>query len=296
MKKRWILPLCALLLLPGCAVSSNDDEGGYTIYCLTYLNSVNAGGADAVYPLNVSAEGENDERIASNLLSKLCDAEGESYNSPMPKGVEILDVGIENGLATVDLSGAYASLSGMDLTLADSCITLTLCQLPSVERVSVLVEGQVLPYRDRQVMAAGDILLSSMDDEVRTLRARLFFTDAETGALSYESRTLQLYEGQTKAAAVLEALLYGPEDESLTAVLPENTEVVSIRVDEGICYVNLSKDFLENMPESLQQQENVVYSLVKSLCSLSDIQAVQIAVEGETLEYYGGIDVSVPLS
>ena len=50
------------------------------------------------------------------------------------------------------------------------------------------------------------------------------------------------------------------------------------------------------MPESLQQQENVVYSLVKSLCSLSDIQAVQIAVEGETLEYYGGIDVSVPLS
>ena len=114
--------------------------------------------------------------------------------------------------------------------------------------------------------------------------------------VSYESRTLQLYEGQTKAAAVLEALLYCPEDESLTAVLPENTEVMSIRVDEGICYVNLSKDFLENMPESLQQQENVVYSLVKSLCSLSDIQAVQIAVEGETLEYYGGIDVSVPLS
>lgn len=295
MKKRCFLILCALLLLAACAAPAGD-EGGYTIYCLTNLDSAATGGADAIYPLTVSAEGETDERIASHLLSKMLAADGETYNSPLPRGTRVLDVNIENGLATVNLSDTYASLSGMDLTLADACITLSLCQLPSVERVSVLVEGRSLPYRERQVMAAGDVLLSHMDDVMRTLRVRLFFPDAETGELLFESRTLQLYEGQTKAAAVLEALLRGPEDENLTAVLPEGTEVVSSRVDEGICYVNLTKEFLENMPESMQQQENVIYSLVQSLCSLSDIQAVQIAVEGETMEYYGSIDVSIPLS
>ena len=296
MKKRWIPILCALLLLPGCAAPMGVDEGEYTIYCLADLTSGAAGGEDAICPLSVSAEGETDTRIASALLSKLLEAEGETYSSPLPKGTEVLHLTIENGLAVVDLSDTYASLSGMDLTLADACITLTLCQMPSVERVSVLAEGKTLPYRQRQVMAAGDVLLSRMDDEMRTLRVRLFFPETETGSLLYESRTLQLYEGQTKAAAVLEALLHGPEDDALTAVLPEGTGVVSIRVDEGICYVNLTKEFVENMPESMQAQENVVYSLVKSLCSLSDIQAVQIAVEGETLEYYGGIDVSVLLS
>ena len=72
--------------------------------------------------------------------------------------------------------------------------------------------------------------------------------------------------------------------------------MLSGRVDEGICYVNLSQAFLEERPQSLQEQKNVVYSIVRSLCSLSDVQAVQIAVEGENIGSYGAVDVSVPLS
>ena len=295
MKSRWFPLLAGLLLLAGCAAPA-EGNGVYTIYCLADLDNAAAGGGDAVYPVEVRAEGETDARIASDLIAELLQADGEQYDSPLPKGTRVLDLTIENALATVNLSGAYASLSGMDLTLADACITLSLCQLPTVEKVSVLVEGRPLPYRERQVMAADDVLLSPVDDEIRTLRARLFFPHADTGELLSEDRTLQLGEGQTKAGAVLEALLQGPESEALAAALPEGTEILSSRVDEGICYINLSKEFLENMPEHLQQQKNVVYSLVKSLCSLSDVQAVQIAVDGESMEYYGGIDVSVPLS
>lgn len=295
MKRRWLLILGSVLLLAGCAAPV-EEEGTYTIYCLANLDNAAAGGGDAVYPLEVRTGGETDARIASALINELLQADGELYDSPLPKGTRMLDLTIEDALATVNLSGAYASLSGMDLTLADACITLSLCQLSTVEKVSVLVEGRPLPYRERQVMAAGDILLSPADDEIRTLRARLFFPGADTGELRSEDRTLQLGEGQTKAGAVLEALMKGPESEGLTGALPEGTQVLSSRVDEGICYVNLSEEFLENMPEHLQQQKNVVYSLVKSLCSLSDIQAVQIAVGGESMEFYGGIDVSVPLS
>ena len=83
---------------------------------------------------------------------------------------------IDGGVAVVNLSAEYTRLSGMDLTLADACIALTLSQLPEVERVSVLAQGQALPYRERQSMTAEDLLLSWMDNEARTLRARLYFT------------------------------------------------------------------------------------------------------------------------
>ncbi len=293
MKRIGCLALC-LLLLAGCASGGSEEE--YTLYCRASLSSGSASGADAVYPLTVQVEGADDTALAEALLEELLRAGGEDYESPLPQGTQVQSVTIESGLATVDLSGAYTEISDMELTLADACITLSLCQLPSVERVSVLAEGKPLPYRNQQILSADDLLLSGMDEVVRTLRVRLFFPDEDTGELLYIGRTLQLYEDQTAVEAVLEALLAGPGDDRLRAVVPEGTEVLSGRVDEGICYVNLSQAFLEERPQSLQEQKNVVYSIVRSLCSLSDVQAVQIAVEGENIGSYGAVDVSVPLS
>ena len=182
-----------------------------------------------------------------------------------------MDVTIDGGVAVVNLSAEYTRLSGMDLTLADACIALTLSQLPEVERVSVLAQGQALPYRERQSMTAEDLLLSWMDNEARTLRARLYFYSAATGELAAETRTLQLAEGQTRAEAVLSALLSGPETEALLPLLPEGVQVRSVRMDEGICYVTFSEDFLKNVPQTIQEQEDVLYSclLYTSACSLA---------------------------
>lgn len=293
--RKGILFLIAgvLLALAGCAAQSSEPTGPYMIYCRSNLDY--SGGGDAVCAVPVDAEGENTERVASDLLQKMLREEGEDHYSAIPADTRVLDVRIADGQAVVNLSEEYGSLSGVDLTLADYCITLTLCQLGGVDRVSVLVEGEPLPYRDSQSFTSSDALLSWMDQEFRTLRVRLFYCDAGTGALASETRILQLYEGQTKAAAVLEALLAGPESEGLVSPLPEGLTVEYVRADEGVCYVNFSAEFLENIPESIHAQEAMINVVVKSLRSISDIQAVQIAVEGETVDYYGAIDISGPL-
>ena len=51
-------------------------------------------------------------------------------------------------------------------------------------------------------------------------------------------------EGKTRAESVVDALLGGPESESLTTLFPSSYEYNSIRVEEGICYVNLSEEQL----------------------------------------------------
>ena len=60
----------------------------------------------------------------------------------------------------MDLSEGYNGLSGIDLTLADSCIVLTLTQLEEVDRVYLTVEGEQRPFRD-SVLTAADFVLDN---------------------------------------------------------------------------------------------------------------------------------------
>ena len=193
------LALAGMLTLCACGAPSVQDGALYSVYYRTEL--AQSGGADAVCAVETRAEGESAERIASALLRRMLEGTQEGGVSPLPEGTQVLDVTIDGGVAVVNLSAEYTRLSGMDLTLADACIALTLSQLPEVERVSVLAQGQALPYRERQSMTAEDLLLSWMDNEARTLRARLYFYSAATGELAAETRTLQLAEGQTRAEA-----------------------------------------------------------------------------------------------
>ena len=49
---------------------------------------------------------------------------------------------MNNGLLTVDFSSTYGTLSGIDLTLADYSVVLTLTQLEEVETVMITVGGE----------------------------------------------------------------------------------------------------------------------------------------------------------
>ena len=81
--------------------------------------------------------------------------------SPVPDGVRLLDWELEEGCLHLDLSEQYGSLTGVDLTVADACLTLTLCQVEGVESVYVTVEGNEIPYRSIQQLTLEDVLLST---------------------------------------------------------------------------------------------------------------------------------------
>ena len=151
MKKLLLFLALLCFLLAGCGAAAGED-GRYLIYCRTI--PAYASGGDAVCSISVNAEGETTEEVAAALLQQLFSEEGETYGSAVPTGTRLLSVEIANGQAVVDVSERYGTLSGIDLTVADYCITLTLCQLPEVDRVSVLVEGAPLPYRASQSFSA----------------------------------------------------------------------------------------------------------------------------------------------
>ena len=216
MKKRTVFLLAALvltLLLAACVRGGAADEAdSYLLYYPAAELSGVAGG-DAVVTRSVQladAAALTQEELARELLEQLlADAPDAGVRAPMPGGTTLLSLSILGNWARVDFSRQYARLAGIDLTLADYCVTLTLTQLEGVNAVSVTSGGQELPYRKTQTLTAADPLLSMSEGALRPVTVSLYFLDPN-GELRAEKRALALYEGQTRVNALLEALAQGP--------------------------------------------------------------------------------------
>ena len=283
-KKAAVLVL--LLLLGAMALlfsGQTESDGNYALYFIADPATVR--GSDAVAAEYCDLTLPEDTVAAARMVLERYWAgpQENGLKTPLPSGLQLQDVTFSGGRLNVDVSVHYRTLSGIDLTLADSCLTMTLAQLDEVYAVTVTVNGRLLEYRDEQELRLRNILLSSQEELVGTVEAALWFAD-EAGELVRELRQIPVYEGKTRAESVVDALLGGPESESLTALFPSSYEYNSIRVEEGICYVNLSEEQLFALAG---QEEMALQALAKSLCSLDSIDVVRYLVDGESVQRYG---------
>jgi germination protein M len=190
----------------------------------------------------------------------------------------------------VDLNYPYSTLSGVSLTIADYCITMTLTQFSDISSVSITVRGQELAYRDKQQFTDGDVLLTSMEDVVSTLPVTLWFLD-QAGELTGVEERLDLYEGDTQLSGLVGALERGPTTRGLRSALPDGFSVLTTQLGEGVCYVNLSKELLEELPADADLQA-ALDALALSLTSLEAVQQVRYLVEGEPAERFGTVSIA----
>lgn len=292
MKRLCCMLLSAVLLLTGlsaCAVQTAEESEEVGLWFL-------AESADSA--LSLESQSWSGDRSIPAVMGALLDgpSAGSGLRSAVPAGTRLLDWSQTGDLIWVDLSHEYGSLAGLELTLADYCITLTLTQLVGVNRVRITVNGGELPHRSKQIFRRDDVVLSGAEEEPVELTAALCFRRTGGNELGQELRVFRLTENQSAPLAVLQALLSGPQEAGLEALLPEGLEVYSARVESGVCYADFSAALLNNIPGTVEEQQLVIRSLVESLCSLGVVQAVQILVEGEPLTRYGQVDVSKPLN
>lgn len=288
--KRLSLCLAVLLLmLCACAGGAGSGDGELSLWFVSRSD----GG-----PVGLSAQEYQGDAQVPQLMQALLagPSPASALISPIPGGTQLLDWSRQGELVCVDLSGQYRELTDAELTLADYCITLTLTQLDGVDSVRITVEGKELPQRSKQVFRADDVVLSGAEEQPVELTAALCFRRIGGNELGEELRIFRLTESQSAPLAVLQALLEGPTEPGLQALLPQGLEVYSTRVEAGVCYADFSQLLLTDIPDSAEEQQLVLSSITESLKSLGYVQAVQILVEGEPPERYGLIDLSRPLS
>lgn len=292
--RRWAaLALGALLLLTAaCARREQEwEEGDYFLYGLAGEREAPGGDAIQAVPVDLDlAEDASVTEVAQALMEALCQGAGE-VSSPLPENVTLNSLRVQGRRAYVDFSVRYAALTGIDLSLADYCVTLTLTQLEEITAVSITAGGRELPYRSAQILTEQDVLLSNMTDVIETVKVALYFLDEE-GVLVPESRTLELYEGQSVAESLMTALLEGPSDDHLTALLPEDFAINGVWVEGRTCYLSLSTRTMENLPDSWEEQELMLASLAKSIYSMEGVDELRFLVDGQESTLFGQVPVA----
>ena len=285
-RKRIVLTALALVLLAlaGCGVVQKEQEG-LRLYYAASLDTHRGG--DAIDSVTIDwdelPQGDQVARAESvlALLMGMCQEKG--FQSPIPAGTTLRSVTIIGGTACVDFSGSYGQLSGMALTIADYCVALSLTQLDGIYAVRITVNEQDLAYRDNDLFLAGDVLLTSMDDVVRTLTARLYFPNSD-GDLEAEEQLLTQYEGQSAADVVLSALGDGPSDDDLQPLAEKGLSGMTVRMDNGVCQLNVASASMEELEDDTARQ--LLLCVTQSLQSLEGISSVQLYIDGTYAETY----------
>ena len=280
MTRRLLVLLLPLLLLAGCR-REEPARTAYELYFqeadLTCSAGEGAFRTETVYLYDERTE--TPQQLAEALMEVLLRGPAdETLKSTLPAGTTLLSLELDGDRAMVDLSAAYASLSGVALTLADGAIAMTLSQIPEISSVQITAQGRELVYRERQVLNIREVLLTPEEDVISTVEACLYYLDQE-GRLTMTEQTLELYEGDTQVSAVARALEDRPKDpDGLLPPLPEGFQVKSVWLEEDTCYVNLSSALLEGLTDGAVR--TALEALENSLRSLEAVEEVHFLVDG----------------
>ncbi len=214
----------------------------------------------------------------------------------MYRGVDVRDLQFKEKQLSIYFSTAYYNTKGIDEVLRRAAIVKTLCQVPGVEYVEFFV-GEMSMMVDGEVVGVMSDL-SFMDSiggngYTQEKYVTLYFSDASGKAMREVTSKLTYDMTVPLAQLLVEQLLLGPDklEELNTSdvrnTVPSATKLNSLTIRDNVCYVDFSKEFM-NMQAEINS-EIVIYSIVNTLCELSDVNMVQFTIDGEQRELYGDV-------
>lgn len=280
MKKRKITALVMALVLGAVAFSGcgkKETESKYKIY---YVNEEQG---EVLAESFVPSE-ETTQTMLEEMTEKLNKKNAEGHTL-LPENIEIQSCVDDDGMIRVDFNQEYHDLNPVDEVLLRASIVKDYVQIPNIYLVTITAEGT--PIVDSQGQEIGamslDSFLENTGKEIMAYQYKelnLYFTNEEGNQLVPEARQVY-YNGNTPIEKVIvEQLLRGPGESGHYATLPSDTRIVGVSVADGIAYVNLGKQFVD---EALPVDAQIpIYSIVNSLIDAGNVSQVQISINGDT--------------
>ena len=227
---------------------------------------------------------------------------GELLESTVPSNLKVLDIRLKNNVAYVNLSENYSDMKSGEEILCRAGIVWTLTSLEFVDYVVIEVDGEELTKANGDPigkMNRDDIVLDiEVSPEPTNLETvTLYFSNEDGTALVKEDREIEVNPNQPLERYVLEQLIAGPQEEGHVMTIPQETKIREINTIDGICYVDLSIEFVTKHAGGSTGEGLTIYSIVNSLTELNHIDKVQFLIEGERQEEYKGhYDLSKPFA
>ncbi|KPU26639.1 hypothetical protein TR13x_09095 [Caloranaerobacter sp. TR13] len=74
--------------------------------------------------------------------------------------------------------------------------------------------------------------------------------------------------------------------------VPEGTKLLDLTKENGVVYVDLSKEFIDNMPNDEQSTKMAIDSIVNTLTFFDGNESVVFKIEGQAVNEINGVDLS----
>ena len=299
--------VCATLVFTFVENATDFSEQGKNLY---FLNS----STNEIVPEKRNVEKENDfldnekknEYVNAIMEEFLKGPETATLTDIFPENLNVLwckFIEQENGKGIVEInfSKEYNGLSESQELACRGAIVKTFTELDFITGVDIIVEGEKISRDNGESVGEMQEENFKTDPVIEPYKTdtkivKLYFSDEQAMGLCVEERAIQINEKQSVETKIVEELIKGPENEKLVQVVPSETKINKISTEEGgICYVDLSNDFISQHNGGSTGEILTIYSIVNSLTELEEVEQVQFLIDGEKKTSLAGhVDFSKP--
>lgn len=152
-----ILLLCMCFSFVGCQNKSEELKVPANFYYLKQEFSY--GVEDAVIAPEIRESVHIRDNLSALLKEYLHGPKDNALTRAVPTRVSIVEVYKENRTVTLVLSPEFSRLSGIDLTLACACLSMTVMDYADADTVEIMVPDELLGDSERIKMTREDLLL-----------------------------------------------------------------------------------------------------------------------------------------
>lgn len=278
--RRLLAVLAALILLAGC--SGNGETEAPSKYFMYYLSLE----ANKVVENAYEPEASSGDEMIQEFVDRLNETpEGEDYQRLMPKDVKIDSYSLEDSTLILTIGGDYEQMERPREVLVRVGLVRAFTQISGVDRVQIVTENGELKDSAGNVIGAmtRESFVENAGSEINNYQyttLTLYFANETGDKLVPETRSVYYSTSVPLERVVVEQLVKGPAEEGHYAVLPSDTNILSVTTSENIAYVNFDNTFMNGTMSVVQ--EIPIYALVNSITTNCPVQRVQFSIDGES--------------
>ncbi len=277
----WIMVLTASGCSAGTKESQLDSEEG--VVKVYYINNTETSVVTEDYTLTSTST--DTEGCVEELLEQMKTIPAKlEYEAPITGDVVINEYSISDEFLTLDFNSTYNNLDTIKEKLVRAAIVSTLTQIDGIEYVDFLIDGT--PLEDSTGIVGNmnsDMFVYNAGNEINTyekVELTLYFANSTGDKLVQVYRSIVYNSNILKERLIIEQLISGPNSDISCATINPETSINSVSVRDGVCYIDFDDKFMEQ-PNDVTP-EVAIYSLVNSVAEITDVNRVQISVNGDS--------------
>ncbi len=283
--KKGFLFVCVILCI-WCLAGCSEETEPENLFPIYYVSKSETKIEMHQYAMQAT---QPREQVAELLTALTIMPAKNEYKAPLAMGFSILDYSLDNGKLLINVDENYKKLSVAQEVLVRAAIVRTMTGHPDVSFVAIRVNNEQLFDNLGQLVGwmSADHFIENEGSEINNyeeVQIKLFFANATGDGLIATTRTKVYNTNISLEKLIVEELIKGPNAEGVYPTINPATRVANVTVKDGVCYVNLDENFLTQIYNVTP--EVTIFSITNSLVELTNVNKVQISVNGDSSGVY----------